>query len=382
MKILHVSPSYYPATYWGGPIFSVNALNIALAKFEEIEITVLTTDSAGPSVSERLPLESSYSINDNIKIIYSRRIWGASTSLDLLMSLPSLIKTSDIVHLTGTYSFPTLPTLFICRLFRKPIVWSPRGAMLDSDIWSGSKKIFLKKIWNKFCYHLVGKKLVIHTTSKAEYHSAKKNFPDTNICIIPNSVNAPSVQKYFNKISLDSILNIMYIGRLSEKKGIERLIESIKLFQTKNVHLNIYGNGDLEYKNRLKGLVKNYELECSITFHGQVDGEAKENAFLNNDICVAPSYTENFCMSIAEALSYGLPVIASKGTPWELVKVFNCGMWVDNDPKTLYNSIRLLSSLNLSIMGNNGRKWIESDFSDQKIAHKMIESYSFLLQKK
>jgi len=151
MKILHVSPSYYPATYWGGPIFSVNALNIALAKFEEIEITVLTTDSAGPSVSERLPLESSYSINDNIKIIYSRRIWGASTSLDLLMSLPSLIKTSDIVHLTGTYSFPTLPTLFICRLFRKPIVWSPRGAMLDSDIWSGSKKIFLKKIsHNKF----------------------------------------------------------------------------------------------------------------------------------------------------------------------------------------------------------------------------------------
>ncbi len=36
MKILHVTPAYYPATYWGGPIFSVYALNNALARLRKI----------------------------------------------------------------------------------------------------------------------------------------------------------------------------------------------------------------------------------------------------------------------------------------------------------------------------------------------------------
>ena len=47
MKILHITPAYYPATYWGGPIFSVYHLNNALATIPGIERKVLTTNSAG-----------------------------------------------------------------------------------------------------------------------------------------------------------------------------------------------------------------------------------------------------------------------------------------------------------------------------------------------
>lgn len=54
MKILHVTPSYYPATYRGGQIFPVYALNNALARFPDVTFKALTTDAAGPRVSERL----------------------------------------------------------------------------------------------------------------------------------------------------------------------------------------------------------------------------------------------------------------------------------------------------------------------------------------
>src|SRR5437588_9088417 len=41
MNVLHVTPAYYPATYWGGPIFSVLGLNKALAGIAGVHLKVL-----------------------------------------------------------------------------------------------------------------------------------------------------------------------------------------------------------------------------------------------------------------------------------------------------------------------------------------------------
>ena len=52
MKILHVIPTFYPATYWGGPIYSVYGLCNSLARMPGVRLRVLTTDAAGPSLSD------------------------------------------------------------------------------------------------------------------------------------------------------------------------------------------------------------------------------------------------------------------------------------------------------------------------------------------
>ena len=54
MKVLHVTPAFYPATYWGGPIVSVFAACNALARQDAVELRVLTTDAAGPRRSDRV----------------------------------------------------------------------------------------------------------------------------------------------------------------------------------------------------------------------------------------------------------------------------------------------------------------------------------------
>ena len=54
MNILHITPAYYPATYWGGPIFSVYALNNDLAVLPGAELKVLNSDVAAPGVVERM----------------------------------------------------------------------------------------------------------------------------------------------------------------------------------------------------------------------------------------------------------------------------------------------------------------------------------------
>ena len=48
-------------------------------------------------------------------------------------------------------------------------------------------------------------------------------------------------------------------------------------------------------------------------------------------------------MVVAEALAHGVPVIASKGTPWSGVEAHGCGLWVENDPATLAAAIERMS---------------------------------------
>jgi hypothetical protein len=48
MKILFISPSFYPAFHYGGPTFINRSLCDALGKTEQLQMEVLTTDSDGP----------------------------------------------------------------------------------------------------------------------------------------------------------------------------------------------------------------------------------------------------------------------------------------------------------------------------------------------
>ena len=54
IRLLHVTPAYYPATYWGGPIFSLYGLCTALTVRHGLELRVLTTDTAGPKLSQKV----------------------------------------------------------------------------------------------------------------------------------------------------------------------------------------------------------------------------------------------------------------------------------------------------------------------------------------
>jgi glycosyltransferase involved in cell wall biosynthesis len=88
-----------------------------------------------------------------------------------------------------------------------------------------------------------------------------------------------------------------------------------------------------------------------------------------------PSYTENFAIVVAEALAHGVPVIASKGTPWSRLEEMKCGLWVDNDPETLARAIRSISGMSLQHMGFIGREWMRKEFSWRSVTDQMLGLY-------
>jgi len=87
-------------------------------------------------------------------------------------------------------------------------------------------------------------------------------------------------------------------------------------------------------------------------------------------------------MVVAEALSYGVPVITTKGTPWKGLIDHRCGWWVDVGVEPLAEGIRVateLSDAERREMGLRGRRYAESAFSWPRIAQEMLAVYQWVL---
>lgn len=380
LKILHVTPACYPATYWGGPTFTVYALNNALDKLPGVTLKVLTTDTAGPQSAQRLEYSQLAGLYPNQEILMTSRIAGRSVSLEMLWRLPSLVRWADVVHLTAIYSFPTIPTLLVCRILRKPVVWSPHGAIQDAYEWAGSRRRLLKRLWEILCNALISSNMVVtHVISERERIPTQIRIPRAKAVILPNGVDIPSDLPVRNRLP-NGGLKLMYLGRLSQKKGIENLLHAIALLQDSSVNLSIYGTGEDAYVASLQNLAgKLGLLGKQVFFIGHVDGGQKDQAFYQADVCIVPSHTECFCMVVAEALAHGVPVIASQGTPWAEVEERHCGLWVENSPESLAQAITQIRPMALPEMGGRGRDWMKSEFSWDVLAKEMVGIYQALV---
>lgn len=370
MKVLHVSPSFYPTKAYGGTIRSGYGLCRGLASLG-CNVRVLTTDSDGPGRTLEVTNDEDVEL-DALHVRYCHKQSRNSVSFGLLRALPEYVKWADIVHLTAVYSFPTFPTLSYCRYFRKPAVWSPRGAL---QRWGGSNRLIGKSLWEWGCRSLAPwDTLVLHTTSQGEASHSLARFPGVRTVIIPNGVDLPTDLR---KTDSNGELRMMFLGRLDPIKGIEALLEACRLLDPESEpwHLDIAGTGQPAYVDSLKKKVVDLGLTAQVDFLGEVSGETKEDLFANSGVALAPSHVENFSMAIAEALAHEVPVIASKGTPWEDVQRNGCGLWVNNDPQTLASAIREIRTLPLREMGRRGRCWMEREFSWHSVSNQMLAVY-------
>jgi glycosyltransferase involved in cell wall biosynthesis len=365
MKVLHVTPSFYPATFWGGPIFSTKAICDGIAATPGFALRVLTTDAAGPAVAERVrrvPLP--YRVN------YARRIAGHSIAPGLLARLPAAMIWADVVHLTGTYSFPTLPVLGLARAMGKPLVWSPRGALQATQDWPDAPRIRIKHWFEKTAQQLRPSGTVLHVTASMEATQSVARLTGIQTAIIPNCVTIPpDVSRCFRP---QGALRLMYLGRLHPKKGIDLLIAALPVQAT----LDIYGTGEAAHEASLRSAAQG---NPRIRFHGDVQGHAKAQAFARADLFVLPSHSENFAITVAEALAHGVPVLTTTGTPWQRLDMIGAGTCIDLARDDLATAITRLAMDDLAAMGARGRDWMIRDFSPDAMVAAFATLYRALV---
>ncbi len=370
-KIAHVVPSFFPAHAYGGPIRSVYALCNALARLG-CEVRVLTTNANG--LDAVLPVDTTreHPMGDGIAVRYCARRMRHSVAPELLRLLPDYVRWADIVHLTAVYNFTTFPALATARRQSKPVVWSPRGAL---QRWSGSRRPGVKSVWEMITRGLAPDPLVLHVTSEQERIESLRKFPDARAEVIPNGIEIPASVLHQES---SGPLRLLYIGRIDPKKGIENLLDACARLDFPWT-LTIAGSGDDGYLRVIADRIHALAVDDKAVMVGEVLDDAKERAFQQADVCVTPSYTENFAIVVAEALARAVPVIASRGTPWQGVEQHGCGLWIDNSPAIIAAAITRLRSAPLRDMGMRGREWMQREFSWDTIGARMLDVYTGLL---
>jgi glycosyltransferase involved in cell wall biosynthesis len=370
VKILHVIPSFYPALVYGGPPVSVYHLSAGLGRLG-CAVRVLTTDANGADSVLDVDTTRDIELAAGLRVRYCHRVADVSVSPALLRLLPSYVRDADLIHLTAVYSFPTIPTLALCRLMNKPVVWSPRGML---QRWDGSTHTLFKTVWERICRAIASRKMILHWTSDEEARESKPRMPGFEAVVIANGIEIPEAMEHTEN---SGQLRLAFLGRIHPKKGIENLLKGLVSLNgaVDSVMLTIAGDGDPAYLQTLRQLTATLALASRVRFIGAVSGSEKERFFANADVVVVPSHTENFALVVAEALAHAVPVIASTGTPWRRINDVGCGLWTGNTPQELAAAIRQISSMPLRLMAQRGREWMVRDFSWDPIARQMLRVY-------
>lgn len=283
-----------------------------------------------------------------------------------------------IYHAQGVWQWPTYALVDVAKKMHKPYLITPRGMLYPQDIAKSStlfKKLSLK--WRLL--KDLNQAACVHVTCKDEMIHCRNLGVISPIAIIPNPVE---IKDYPLK-KKDNVRRIGYLGRVSRRKNIEGLIHAFYELgsEAKDAELIIIGGGDDEYERYLHQLVKQYKLK-NVRFAGFLTGEKKDKALASCSVLAMPSEFENLGNVVLEGLVRGIPCIATTGSPWEELNTHHCGWWVPYTQEDITFAVR--SALNatdekLQVLGTNGRRLMETNYSVEKIGEKMKALYDWIL---
>lgn len=371
MKIIQTISSIDEST--GGPARSITGLVSSLALSDQIEKIDLTTLES-PS-----PLFRSMG-NDKINLnFFPSSFLDYSKSLDIALQK----KDVDLFHGHGLWNLPIHQMAKIARQKQKPYILSIRGML---EPWSLEQSKFKKKLAMLLYQHQDLKLATcLHATGQMEVDSIHGLGYENPIAHIPNGI---SIADYpLKNYPYKSAKTILFLSRIHPKKGIEILIDAWQLLDEnmkEQWQIKIAGNGEKDYIEFLKNLIFEKGLTDKIEIIGSKFGQEKLQAYHEADLFVLPTYSENFGIVVAEALSCGIPVITTKGTPWQDLEEYNAGSWIDIGVMPLKETLgRYLKKdpSELEQMGKNGRKLIEDKYSIESVGNKFIELYQWILNK-
>jgi glycosyltransferase involved in cell wall biosynthesis len=236
------------------------------------------------------------------------------------------IRDADILIIHGYYLWSTLIGFYYSKT--KNIFLMPHGSLENYQDKNGK----LRKFIFRFIAFFLLRKRSIHflVGSEPEVISVRKKFPSNTISVV-----GLGIESNLNTIEDSNIhqpIKLYCLSRLSHKKRIDLCIRALQKLnlQNRNYHLNIYGTGDISLESELKYLVKELRMDDFVTFHGHVDGQAKDSAIINSDIFLLPSENENFAVAVAESIAFGKPVVVSKFVAMhEFVDQHNVGLTIE-----------------------------------------------------
>lgn len=201
--------------------------------------------------------------------------------------------------------------------------------------------------------------------------------PQARLEVLMNAVPLPSLDE--TRRLEKSPPTVLFLGEIARHKGVLELARSFAAVRERHPQLRLVYGGTGSALEEVRALCAQLELTDRVEFTGWLEAEGKRAAFANASLFVLPSYVEGMPMALLEAMSWGLPTIATAvgGVPEVITHEVNGLLIPPGDTAALTAAIsRLMSDPSLRRrLGEAARATVAERFSLDTAVRRLLEIY-------
>jgi glycosyltransferase involved in cell wall biosynthesis len=314
MKVLHVIPSVGPLR--GGPSSNMRTLSRGLSR-QGISVDVACTDDNGKARLD-VPLNTPVPQDGATYRYFPRQTGFYTCSWPLSAWLWKHAGDYDVIHIHALFSYSSTAAAIASSMKQRPYIVRPLGIL---NRWGMKNR---RPLFKRLSFHACEKRILrrafaVHFTSELERMEAEELRVDCRSAVIPNPVelpNSPPFRKGRFRArhpgSQDKLI-YLFLSRIDEKKGLDLLLNAFALVhrEASDCVLVVAGDGPPALVASLRDQAVRLGIETAVVWAGFLQGDAKQEALADADVFVLPSYSENFGISVVEAMGARVPVIIS-----------------------------------------------------------------------
>ncbi|MBN1548322.1 MAG: glycosyltransferase [Syntrophaceae bacterium] len=304
----------------------------------------------------------------------------------------------DILHIHGLYRFPVTCAALRARKARVPYIIMPHGSLdpfLYKQSYYGKWALPLKRLYERlFDIPNLNHASAILYTAKEEAERAAFLGLHAPAVIVPNGIDwelyaeLPDRGLFRRSISLEGKNPlVLFLGRVNFKKGLDLLVPSFARVLEKfpDTCLAVVGPDNEGYGLKVRQWCREQGIADKVIFVGHLDPEEVKQAYVDADVFVLPSYTENFGMTVVEAMACRCPVVISDQVNiWREIRDEEAGLVVGLNPMEIADAICqvLTNKATANEMGKRGRVAAEKRYAWPHIVDRMTDVYRRLIAEK
>lgn len=288
-----------------------------------------------------------------------------------------LCERSAFVHFNIALTKPSIirdsPLIMITRILRTRMIIHLHGGEFlmhqEMPLWM--------KLILKICFSGKNPKI---TLSEIEEKILKSRLGIGNILVLPNCVDIKDASVFCRDYGKQSKLKLLFLGRISEKKGIEFIYLALRLLKEKGLKFNFImaGKGEEEalYLRKFQEL-----LGEDFAFKGVVSGKAKTMLLKESNVFLLPSFFEGLPMALLESMSFGLvPITTDVGSIKYLIKNGTNGLLIKKySSEDIVTAVEQLSEnpLYMQSLSQNAQQFIFKNYNPTEYIFRLNQIYDY-----
>lgn len=288
-----------------------------------------------------------------------------------------------VIHIHGSYGVSVIRKALIAftgkSIFRKKLIYQIHSSEYPQkyDLAPAYQKKMIDFLFRKA--DLVG------CLTKKWQELYKEKFGLSNTVVIPNMIHPPDFEAASRIIpGQDQPIQLAFLGLIHEKKGIFEMVQMVadnKREFTGKLIIHIGGIGKVD---ELNDMITGNGLEQIVKFRGWIGESDKAALYKEVDAFILPSHNEGLPVVILEAMSYGLPIIATRvgGIPEIMEHELNGFLFEKGDIVAMQIAISayIVNHELMQTHGRNSLELVKNYFPDQ-VVPQIAAVYNRLLDK-